>query len=246
MAINKAAIIAEIQRTASENGGVPLGQKTFERNTSVSTSAWRGKYWRSWGEALQEAGFAANTPIEAHQPSFLVLNLTRLAQKNRRFPTYADSRLEREADKSFPGHQSLTRLGTLNERIELVRQYAMKHIEFSDVLEILPKSTESYNDDEAPPDSAATTTEGFVYMGLLKIGREKRYKIGKAVLVGRRTDQISLQLPEDLELIHTIRTDDAFGIENYWHKRFETKNTKGEWFALSREDVQTFKKRKFM
>jgi len=78
-------------------------------------------------------------------------------------------------------------------------------------------------------------------MGVLKIGRERRYKIGKAILVGRKTDQISLQLPGDLELVHH-RTDDAYGIEDYWHRRFEPKNTKGE----SREDVQAFKKRKFM
>ena len=81
---------------------------------------------------------------------------------------------------------------------------------------------------------------------MLKLGREKRYKIGKAVLVERRRDQISLQLPEDLELVHAISTDDAYGIESYWHRRFAAKNTKGEWFSLSREDVQAFKRRKFM
>ena len=83
-------------------------------------------------------------------------------------------------------------------------------------------------------------------MGILKLGREKRYKIGKAILVERRADQISLQLPEDLELVHTIRTDDAYGIEDYWHKRFAAKNTKGEWFSLSRQDIDAFKRRKFM
>lgn len=188
MAINKAAIIAEIQRTASDNSGLALGQKTFEKETGISTSAWRGKYWRCWGDALQEAGFAANIPTEAHEPSFLVLSLARLTQKNRRFPTYADSRLEREANKMFPGYDSLNRLGTRDERIELVRQYALEHPEFNDVLEILPKSPGGDNDGELPSDPAVTTTEGFVYMALLKIGREKRYKIGKAVLVGRRTD----------------------------------------------------------
>jgi hypothetical protein len=83
-------------------------------------------------------------------------------------------------------------------------------------------------------------------MGLLKLGREKRYKIGKAVLVERRAGQISLQLPEDLELVHAITTDDAYGIEDYWHRRFAAKNTKGEWFSLSRQDVEAFKRRKFM
>lgn len=85
-----------------------------------------------------------------------------------------------------------------------------------------------------------------MYLAVLKLGREKRYKVGKAVLVERRKDQISLQLPEDLELVHAIRTDDAYGIEGYWHRRFATKNTKGEWFSLSHDDVQAFKRRKFM
>jgi Meiotically up-regulated gene 113 len=85
-----------------------------------------------------------------------------------------------------------------------------------------------------------------VYLGLLKLGREKRYKIGKAVLVERRKDQISIQLHEDLELVHAITTDDAYGIEDYWHRRFAVRNTKGEWFSLSRQDVEAFKRRKFM
>jgi hypothetical protein len=51
MAATKESIISEIQRTASDNGGVPLGQKTFERETGISMSSWRGKYWRNWGDA---------------------------------------------------------------------------------------------------------------------------------------------------------------------------------------------------
>jgi len=242
--MEKAQIILEIQRTASDNGGIPLGRSTFEQETGISVSSWLGKYWRNWGDALKEAGFLPNRPPEAHEQSFLVLSLARLTQKNRRFPTYADMRLEKEADKSFPGREPLYRLGTLSERIELVRAYAREHPEYGDVLETLPPSQGP--DDEELPDSAAATKDGYVYMAVLKIGREKHYKIGKAVLVGRRTDQISVQLPVDLELVHTIRTDDAYGIEDYWHRRFEPKNTKGEWFILSRGDVQAFKKRKFM
>jgi len=241
--MTKEQIILEIQRTASENGGTPLGKGAFIRETGMPSSFWHGK-WRNWGDALKDAGFAPNPPSVAHEQSFLILSLIRLTQKNKCFPTYADMLLERADDRSFPGYVSFARLGTVNERIELVRQYAKKHPEYSDVLEMLPN--QGPDNEESSTDSTVTTEEGYVYMGLLKIGREKRYKIGKAVLVGRRTDQLSIQLPEDLELVHTIRTDDAYGIEAYWHKRFETKNTKGEWFALSREDVQAFKKRKFM
>ena len=55
-------------------------------------------------------------------------------------------------------------------------------------------------------------------MLLLKVGKEKRYKIGKSILTERRKNELSIVLPEDVELIHEIRTDDAYGIEAYWHK----------------------------
>jgi hypothetical protein len=241
MAATKEAIISEIQRTASENGGVPLGQNTFERETGISTSSWRGKYWRNWGDAVRAAGFAANLKNAAYERSFLIISLARLTKQNGRFPTYADVRLERETNNSFPTHRPLTRLGTVAERVELVRRYANENHEYKDILDLLPQTQ---GDGDTSSSESASTLDGFVYMGLLKVGREKRYKIGKTNLVERRRDQISIQLPEDLELIHAIKTDDATGIEAYWHHRFEAKKTKGEWFALSREDVQAFKRRK--
>jgi hypothetical protein len=80
----------------------------------------------------------------------------------------------------------------------------------------------------------------------MKVGKEKRYKIGKADLVGRRTKQVAVNLPEDLELVHAISTDDAYGIEAYWHRRFDEKRRGGEWFVLTAADVKAFKRRKFM
>lgn len=239
MAATKDQIISEIQRTAETNGGTPLGQSTFEQATGISTSVWRGKYWRTWGDAVKAAGFEPNTKNEAYDQAFLVLSLARLARKNKRFPTYADARLEREFDKAFPAHQALSRLGSLEERIELVRQFVSDHPDFTDVLDILPPPDET-TASQSPP----ALQDGFVYMGLLQIGREKRYKIGKTTLVDRRKDQISLQLPEDLVLVHYIRTDDATGIEKYWHERFAARRNKGEWFSLTNEDVKIFKRRK--
>lgn len=87
---------------------------------------------------------------------------------------------------------------------------------------------------------------GYVYLALMKVGREKRYKIGKANLVGQRTRQVAVNLSEELELIHAISTDDAYGIEGYWHKRFAEKRRGGEWFELTTDDVRVFKRRKFM
>lgn len=243
--MDKARILAEIQRTASENDDMPLGEKSFVRETGIPQHAWRGRYWRNWGDALREAGLTPNRKCVAHSDEYIVQSLARLTLKNHRFPTYADARLAKNVDESFPGTEAISKLGSLDERIDLVRRYAQENPGFADLLNLLPEPSES--DEEAPILGAASSIkDGFVYLALLKIGPARRYKIGKAVLVERRRDQIAVQLPEDLELIHVIKTDDAYGIEGYWHRRFEEKKTKGEWFNLSREDVMIFRRRKFM
>ncbi len=100
-----------------------------------------------------------------------------------------------------------------------------------------PGIEESHTDEKS-----TTQLVGFVY--LMKHG--KYYKIGKTNATGRREYELAVQLPEKLRTIHVIKTDDPNGIEEYWHKRFETKRGNGEWFDLETADVQAFKRRKFM
>jgi hypothetical protein len=61
---------------------------------------------------------------------------------------------------------------------------------------------------------------------------------------GRYSARWADALQEGLELVHAIQTDDAYGIEEYWHKRSAAMNTKGEWFSLTRHDIEAFKKAK--
>lgn len=72
------------------------------------------------------------------------------------------------------------------------------------------------------------------------------YKIGSSRNVERRNYELGIKLPEDLNILHKIRTDDPVGIENYWHNRFKDKRKQGEWFELSSGDVTAFRRRKFM
>lgn len=172
--------------------------------------------------------------------------LTALTRKLSRFPVKSEMRMHKRENKSFPNDKVFDRFGGKADLVQVVLAYCSRHGGFEDVVAICKAIAVA---DESEPAEEADTDElevGYVYLALMKVGREKRYKIGKANIVGRRTRQIAVELPEELELVHVISTDDAYGIESYWHKRLAEKRRGGEWFDLSGDDVKAFKRRKFM
>jgi hypothetical protein len=253
-AVPKERILKEIRRTAEANGGVPLGVSKFFRETGIKESDWHGKHWARWGDALKEAGFEPNELQAAYADDVLIERLVDFMRELGHFPVRGELKIKSRNNPAFPSHNAFARLGPKQQIAAKILDYIKGRAGYEDVMALcepvamgsIEDSSPAYSGDMHGVESAAGTRDGYVYMGLLKLGREKRYKIGKAVLVGRRTDQISLQLPEELELVHVITTDDAYGIEDYWHRRFAAKNTKGEWFTLSRLDVDAFRRRKFM
>ena len=239
--MEKARILAEIQRTALENGGVALGQNRFSSETGIAEHEWRGRYWRQWGDALMEAGVPPNRKAEAYEKDFLLLRLVELTRNLGKFPTSADVLREKRTNQTFPTAKAPRRLGSLPERVALVRAYVTSRTEHADVLPLLPPSdgaTGSTADDA----ETRATADGSVYM--LKLG--KHYKIGKSFRVPQRHREIAIELPEKPDVVHVIATDDPSGIEAYWHKRFAEQRTNGEWFMLTKEDIRAFKRRKFM
>ena len=247
---SKRRILNEIRRTAETNGGVPLGVARFSQETGIKDSDWRGKIWARWGDAIREAGFQPNQLQTAYDEEVLIEKFIGFARDLGHFPVATEIKMKARSGDGFPWHNSFGRFGSKRQFAVKILNYCKGRTGYEDVaafcIPVAEHRQSRDSDDASPANSADSPKEGYVYLGLLRLGREKRYKIGKAVLVERRRDQISLQLPEDLELVHAITTDDAHGIENYWHRRFAAKNTKGEWFSLSRQDVETFKRRKFM
>jgi hypothetical protein len=242
--MDKQHILKEIRRTAEANGGVPLGAARFFKETGIKDSDWRGKIWARWGDAVRDAGFQPNQLKTAYDEEVLIEKFIGLARDLGHFPVDTEIKMKARSDDSFPWHTAFARLGSKQQFATKILDYCKDRAGYEDMMVLCAPIAARSTAHQQSKDSIDGLA--FVYLGLLKLGREKRYKIGKAVLVERRTDQISLQLPEDLELVHTIRTDDAYGIEDYWHRRFAAKNTKGEWFSLSRQDVEAFKRRKFM
>ena len=63
---DKQHILDEIRRTAAANDGKPLGSARFQAETGITQTDWYGRFWRSWSEALKEAG-AEECPVQQAQ-----------------------------------------------------------------------------------------------------------------------------------------------------------------------------------
>jgi len=240
--MTKAQIIQEIKRTAEANAGIPLGWKKFLLETGVKESDWFGKYWARWSDALREAGFSPNEfSQEGYAKSELLEKYAALVRQLGRLPTGGDLRLKTNQDSDFPSDKPFRQFGSKADLVKALCEYCRAEKGYEDVVRLCEGYSPLIN---TVADSSADQiiNIGFVY--LIKSGRF--YKIGKTNALGRREYELGVQLPEKTTTIHSIKTDDPQGIEEYWHKRFEQKRKNGEWFNLSAEDIATFKRRKFM
>src|SRR5713101_2909722 len=100
--MTKQHIIDEIRRTAKLNGGRPLGWKRFESETGIRYADWFGKYWKSWGDGVREAGLLANTMQGPIAEEHLLDRYVSLARELGRVPVRGDLLLKRRSDPTFP------------------------------------------------------------------------------------------------------------------------------------------------
>jgi Meiotically Up-regulated Gene 113 (MUG113) protein len=231
----KEEIIREIKRTAQENGGAPLGAARFHKETAISSYEW-GKHWARFGDALIAAGFPRNQFVTAYPDEFMAEKIVGLARKNGKFPTFRDFLVGKQHDRTLPGKNSFQRFGSKREIAQKVASYCKAHPGYDDVLALCEPILATPQPKEIDDNTADVIGE--VY--LIKSGRY--YKIGKTIDPVRRGAELRLQLPEKITLIHSIRTDDPYGVEAYWHKRFESKCKNSEWFDLTSRDLKTFKR----
>lgn len=238
--IDKAHILDEIRRTAEANGGAPLGRSRFQCETGIREADWYGKHWRTWGEAVTEAGYTPNELQPAFSEDYLLAKLIELIRELGRFPVAADVRMKARRDADFPSHNVFERLGGKASRAKRLLEYCSRVGEHDDVLALCAPLAEKAK--HTDPDAQANLGDvGFVY--LMKCGRY--YKIGHTNSIGRREYELSIQMPERAKVLHKIKTDDPPGIEEYWHKRFAEKRMNGEWFHLSPAEVSAFRRRRF-
>jgi hypothetical protein len=242
--MTKTHILAEIRRTAVENGGKPVGRLRFTAETGIRESDWRGIHWVRWNQALEEAGFEPNQLTTGLSDDDKLDLLAGLVRELGHFPVVGELKMKARSTPGFPTEKSFRYLGGKRSMATKVFQFATQR-GYEDVARLCAPfaDTESSPDGEGQRTStpSAARVKGYVYL----VRHNRDFKIGRSNDVTRRRREISLLLPNDLEHVHIIETDDPEGIERYWHARFEARRLKGEWFRLTSEDVAAFKRRRY-
>lgn len=236
--MNKQHILEEICRLTKAAGGVAPGRRAFETETGVRESDWCGKYWVRWNDAVTEAGCVPNRKQAAYTDIFLIEQLANLIRELRHYPVQAELMMKASADATFPSQKTFRRFGSKRQTITKVREFCTANEKFSDVVALLPLVAGQESEPRAG--SCQDTELGFVY--LIKHGNRREYKIGRTNNKLRREGEIGIELPEKIEPMHVIQTDDPAGIEAYWHRRFSDKRLRNEWFELTANDVKAFKR----
>ena len=227
-------IVNEIRRLTDKNGSPP-GRKVFENETGIRMPEWYGVHWRSWSDALREAGYQPNKKQGRFSSDDVLRKYAEAVRHFGRIPAEIDIRMYSRERADFPVHTTFANhFGNKAGLVAAFSDWVRRNDDFADLVKLLPAPIEE-------EDSTTTAVEGLVY--LLKSGGH--YKVGRSDEIERRVKQISVALPEEVTLVHTIRTDDPPGIEAYWHRRIADKRANGEWFRLDAADVRAFKRRKF-
>jgi len=235
----KERILSEIKRLAAENGGKTPGKNYFQQETGITESDWYGKLWLRWNDVVADAGLIPNEKQERLSADLVLDKYAEVCRHYGKPPSRAELRFYARETPNFISHNTFAKhFGSKDGVIAALRDRAIERGE-KDLVAILP-GVKASQASKAIPDSSSVP-EGWVY--LLQSGNH--FKIGRSDELEKRVKQISIALPEKVELVHAIKTDDPPGIEGYWHRRFADQRANGEWFKLSHADVKAFKRRKF-
>jgi len=232
----KRDILSKIREVAGNNGGKPPGVARFEATTGVKRHEWQGKIWRNWSDAIVEAGFAPNDLQGAWDEEEILRIIAEISKAIGRFPSSSDLKFELHHRPNSPNPKTVLAKWNMSGLAAALTDYAGRLGE---------QDVEAYARAYTPPkrgrdDDTDTSVNALGYVYMQRHGAD--YKIGFTSSLNKRGRQIQIELPQEIELVHSILTDDPAGVESYWHKRFATKRTRGEWFKLTKADVSAFKR----
>lgn len=231
----KQDIVSKIKDIAARDGKAP-GRRRFEAVTGIKPHEWRGKLWRQWSDALAEAGLSGNALQGAFEDDDLLKSVLVIAKEIGRFPSTGDIDFMLRSRPGAPSPKTIFTRWRMEELAAALTDYAERHGDgevAAFARDYVPVRRNPQEDEDVP-----ATATGHVYMQR----HGSNYKIGRTISLSKRGRQIQIELPQEVELVHSILTDDPTGVEAYWHKRFADKRTRGEWFKLTKAEVAAFKR----
>lgn len=143
-------------------------------------------------------------------------------------------------DASFPHASVFYRRFKGKEKLIRLLEHHWAETGLVDVLRMCREYTSPKSQDAESTPGLVHQTLGYVY--LIQQGKRREYKIGRTSNALRREGEIAIELPERVQPVHVITTDDPVGIEAYWHRRFADRRKNGKWFELGAADVAAFKR----
>lgn len=237
--LTKEEIIKEIQKWAKENGGRTPSAIKFEEITGIGPYELPKYSWSNYGELVLEAGLTPNLFDKtkySHQD--LCKMFVRVIREKGKWPTRAVLEIKHSHDSKFPASATFyKKLGQTRDLAQTILEYVKDKQGYKDVVNICIPVLEKYkNESDTSEDDKVES--GFVYLGL----QHGDYKIGYTKDLNRRREDITLLGSGPMVWIYEIETDDMRGVERYWHNRFKSKWTRGEWYKLNPSDVKAFKR----
>lgn len=241
--LTKQDILKEIIRAAKENNGIPLGIDRFEDETGITSTEWE-RYWPRFSEAQREAGFEGNLFANAaFSDEYVFEKFVLLSRELKKIPVRGELHVKHNNDPKFPAISVFSRLFNRMGGKDKFLHRLLKYSESKGYKDIVILCNAVLTESDSIAEKNTHLDEDTMNIGVVYLAKSgKDYKIGHTFDIDRRRDDITLLLPNKFEIIHKIKTDDPRGIEDYWHKRFQAKWKRGEWFKLNSSDVKAFKR----
>lgn len=107
MAISKEEILAELRKVVAANSGAIPGERTFMAATRIKQSAWKGKYWARWTDAVREAGYDPNAMTQKIPDEGILEGLAVFIAKLGRFPVRDEINIQARTVPGFPVWQTI-------------------------------------------------------------------------------------------------------------------------------------------
>ena len=161
--MNRNQIVSEVKRVAEANGGKPLGERLFYKETGLNIQALQRAGFPNYGHAREAAGYARGTFGAAYSDDELFGPLARLTRDKQHFPTIGEIRVAQYSSggPSYDAYQRAAKRGPLRKQL---LDWCRQQKEFSDVASILEAASDLHSKAGARARGTEKVINGYVYL----------------------------------------------------------------------------------